>query len=118
MRSPHMLVMLALTLTLAGSTLRAAERSVQFGAKVFIAPMENGLDGFIAPEIIETKLPIAVVTDEKDADFALAGGSIKADDKWYHTVFGGKNKNEGNVRLLDVKNKQMVRAGEAGDRSL
>jgi hypothetical protein len=37
----------------------------------------------------------------------------------YHAVFGGgKDKNEGNVRLLSVKDKRMVWAGEAGDRSL
>jgi hypothetical protein len=80
--------------------------------------MENGLDGFLAPEIIKKKLPIVIVTDETAADFVLSGASLKADDHWYNTVFGGKDKNEGNVRLLDVKNKQMIWAGEAGDRSL
>ncbi len=95
-----------------------APRKVPAGAKVFISPMENGLDGFLAPELIKQKIPITVVTDEKDAEFVLAGASIKADDKWYHVIFGGKDKNEGNVRLLSVKDKQMVWAGEAGDRSL
>src|SRR5215467_1867472 len=92
--------------------------TVPNGSKVFIAPMDNGLDGFIAPEIVKKKIPVVVVTDEKDADYILSGASIKADDRWYNTVFGGKDKNEGNVRLLDVKNKQMVWAAEAGDRSL
>jgi hypothetical protein len=92
--------------------------TLPYGSKVFIAPMENGLDGFIAPEIVKNKLPITVVTEEKDADYVLAGASIKADDKWYHTVFGGKDKNEGNVKLLSVKDKRMVWAGEAGDRSM
>jgi hypothetical protein len=80
--------------------------------------MDGKLDGFIAPEIIKQKLPLSVVIDEKDADFVLAGASIKADDRWYNVVFGGKDKNEGNVRLLNVKSKTMVWAGEAGDRSL
>src|SRR5579864_9469032 len=84
------------------------------GAKLFIAPMEGNLDGFIASEIVKQKIPVTVVTDEKDADFVLAGASIKAHDKWYHVVFGGKDKNEGNVRLLSVKDKTMVWAGEAG----
>jgi hypothetical protein len=88
------------------------------GSKVYIAAMENGLDGFLAPEIIKKKLPIMIVTEEAAADYILSGASLKADDHWYNTVFGGKDKNEGNVRLLDVKNKQMVWAGEAGDRSL
>jgi hypothetical protein len=92
--------------------------SIPGGSKVFIAQMDNGLDGFIAPEMIKKKMPLIIVTDEKDADYVLSGASVKADDKWYNTVFGGKDKNEGNVRLLDVKNKRMVWAGEAGDRSL
>lgn len=109
-------LLLTLALCLAGST--QAQTKVALGSKVFISEMEGKLDGFIAPEIIKQKLPIKVVLEEKDADFVLAGASIKADDKWYHVAFGGKDKNEGNVRLLDVKGKTMVWAGEAGDRSL
>lgn len=99
----------------------AADRApsrVPAGAKVFIAPMEGNLNGFIAPEIIKKRVPLTIVTDEKDADYVLTGGSIKADDKWYNAAFGGKDKNEGNVQLLSVKDKQMVWAGEAGDRSM
>jgi hypothetical protein len=91
---------------------------VAAGSKLFIAPMEGSLNGFIAPEIIKKRVPMIVVTDEKDADFILTGASIRGDDKWYHTVFGGKDKNEGNVQLISVKDKQMVWAGEAGDRSM
>ena len=51
-------------------------------------------------------------------DFILTGASIKADDKWYNVVFGGKDKNEGNVQLISVTERTLVWAGEAGDRSL
>ena len=94
------------------------QSTVPAGSKVFIAPMEGKLDGFIAPEIIKKKVPLVVVTEERDAEYILTGASIKADDKWYHVIFGGKDKNEGNVRLISVKDHQMVWAGEAGDRSL
>ncbi len=96
----------------------SGQSKVPAGSKIFIAPMDGNLDGFIAPEIIKKKLPLVVVTEEKDAEYVLTGASIKADDKWYHTIFGGKDKNEGNVRLLSMKDHQMVWAGEAGDRSL
>src|SRR5262245_7059233 len=79
-------VLLTLLFTLASW---GAAQTIPDGAKVFIAPMENGLDGFIASEIIKRKLPITIVTDENGATYVLAGGSIKADDKWFHTVFGG-----------------------------
>jgi hypothetical protein len=75
---------------------------------MFIAPMENGLDGFIAAEVIKKKLPMSVVLQENDAHFVLTGASLKADDKCYNVVFGVKDKNEGNVRLLSVKNRQMI----------
>jgi hypothetical protein len=105
---------LLIPVLLIGATTQIAAR----GSKLFIAPMEGGLDGFIAAELFKKKIPMVVVTDENQADFILSGVSLKADDKWYNVVFGGKDKNEGNVRLLDVKTKQIVWAGEAGDRSL
>ena len=48
---------------------------------MFVVAMVDGLgnlNGFIVPEIIKKKLPLTVVTDEKDADFILTGGSVKA----------------------------------------
>lgn len=89
------------------------------GSRVFISEMDGHLDGFLAPEFQKQKIPLIVVTQERDADFVLAGASIKEDDHWYNVVFNrGKDKNEGNVRLLNVRTKTMVWAGEAGDRTL
>src|SRR5579864_511228 len=114
------LVTITFLFVLSGSICYARTNApvIPAGSKIFIAPMEGDLDGFIAAEIIKQKVPVAVVTDEKDADYILTGASIKADDHWYNAVWGGKDKNEGNVRLLDVKEKRMVWAGEAGDRHL
>lgn len=109
---------LALSLFSIIALAQKTEPKVPAGSKVFISKMENDLDGFITTEIIKKKLPITIVTDDTQADFILVGASIKGDDKWYHSVFGGKDKNEGNVRLLSSKDKTVVWAGEAGDRSL
>lgn len=111
-------ILLVCVLSVTVSVPALAQRSVAPGSKVFVAPMDGGLHGFIAAEIIKRKLPITIVTEEKNADFILTGASVKADDKWYHTIFGGKDKNEGNVQLVSVKDRTMVWAGEAGDRSL
>ena len=97
---------------------KEGEPKVPTGSKIFIAPMAGDLHPFIAAEIIKKKLPVVVVTEEADAEFILTGASIRGDDKWYHTVFGGKDKNEGSVQLINVKDKTLVWAGEAGDRSL
>jgi len=113
MKTADSLLLIALS-----ATISFAGDKVPNGSKIFISVMEGKLDGFIASEMIKQKVPVTVVLDDKEADFVLAGASIQADDKWYHVVFGGKDKNEGNVRLLDPKSKTMVWAGEAGDRSL
>jgi hypothetical protein len=106
----------ALILSLASA--RKKVEVVPGGSTVYIANMQGDLAGFIAAEVIKQKIPVVVVTDEKDAEFILTGGSIQEDSHWYNFAFGGKDRNEGNVRLLSVKDKTMVWAGEAGDRSL
>jgi hypothetical protein len=86
--------------------------------RLFISPMEGKLDGFIAAEVVKQALPVLVVLDDKDVDLVLVGQSLKEDDHWYNAIWGGKDKNEGNLRLIDVRSRSMVWAGEAGDRSL
>jgi hypothetical protein len=94
-----------------------AQSNVAAGAKVFITNMEGSLDGFIVAEILKQKVPVVVVTDEANADYILACGFMRG-DHWYNGVFGGEDRNEGGVKLMSVKDKAVVWAGEAGDRSL
>jgi hypothetical protein len=100
--------------------LKLSERhNIPPGSRVYVAPMDGKLEGFISAELVKKKLPIIVVIDEKDADFIITGASIKGDDKWYHSVFGtGKDKNEANIQVVSVKERAIIWAGEAGDRSL
>jgi hypothetical protein len=86
--------------------------------RLYISPMEGKLDGFIAAEIIKEHLPVHIVLDDKDVDLVLVGQSLKEDDHWYNAVWGGEDKNEGNLRLIDGRSRSLVWAGEAGDRSL
>jgi hypothetical protein len=88
------------------------------GGKVFIAPMQGNLDGFLSAEILKQKLPLMVVTDEKQADLVITGMNVKEDDHWYNAAWGGKDKNEGSIRLIQTQNKSIIWAGDAGDRSL
>lgn len=83
--------------------------------------MPDGFDGFISAEILKRKLPLVVVTDERAADFIITGSTNKGVHKWYDTVFGSgyeRDRNQGNMRVIRVKDRTVVWAGEAGDRSL
>src|SRR5215475_6361376 len=101
------LASLALTFTQAVAQNKSEKPSLD-GAKIFIEPMQGDLHPFIAAEIVKKKLPVVIVMERKNADYILAGSFIKGDD----------NKNQGNVQLLNVKDKTLVWAGEAGDRSM
>jgi hypothetical protein len=111
------LAILALTFTQAAAQNKSEKPSLA-GKKIFIAPMRGDLHPFIAAEIMKKKLPVVVVTEKRKAEYILAGSYIKGDDKWYHTAFGVTDKNDGSVQLINVKNKTLVWAGGAGDRSL
>src|SRR5215475_13828714 len=115
-----MLALLAL-LTLAFTQAVAQNKSEKpslDGAKIFIEPMQGDLHPFIAAEIVKKKLPVVVVTERKNADYILAGSFIKGEDKWNRTALGVTDRNQGSVQLLNVKDKTLVWAGEADDRSM
>jgi PDZ domain len=111
------LAILALAFTQGGAQNKVDPPSLS-GAKIFIEPMQGDLHPFIAAEIVEKKLPVVVVTERKNAEYILAGSFIKGDDKWNRTALGVTDKNQGSVQLLNVKDKTLVWAGEADDRSL
>lgn len=95
-----------------------AQVKVAAGSKIFVAPMDGGFNDLLATEIVKRKLPVSVVTDEDSADFIITGKVSKAGDKWYNSALGGKDQTEGSIRLVSVKDKQLVWVGEAGDKGV
>src|SRR5215471_8625312 len=111
-----LLALLPLAFTQAVAQNKAEPPSLA-GAKIFIEPMQGDLHPFIAAEIVKKKLPVVIVTERKDAEYILAGSFVKGDDKWNRTALGATDKDQGSVQLLNVKDKTLVWAGEANDRS-
>jgi hypothetical protein len=92
-----------------------------FNARFFVAPMDEGFDGLVSALMIEKKLPLSVVADENLADFIVIGGTNKGPHKWYDTVFGGgyeRDRNQGNIRVIRVRDKTVIWAAQKGDRSI
>ena len=111
------LALLALAFTQAVAQNKSEKPSLA-GKKIYIAPMKGNLHPFIAAEIVKQKLPVVIVTERSNADYILSGSFIKSDEKWHRTALGVTNKNQGSVQLLNVKDKTVVWAGEAGDQSM
>ena len=69
----HPLAVFVLCLALAGllEAQQPVSGSLPPGAKLYIAPMEWGLDRFVAAEIRRQGLPVQVVADPREADFVM-----------------------------------------------
>ena len=101
------------------STTLAEKHRIPDGSRLFISEMEGGLHTYIASEITKKKLPVVIVVEDIEADYVISGATLKGDDKWYQTVLGtAKDKNEGSIQVVSVKDRTLIWAGEAGDRSL
>jgi hypothetical protein len=84
---------------------------------IWIAPMEGQLDGFITAELVKQHVPVQVVTERSQAQYAIEGLAILEQDSkvYYHRA---TDLNVGNVRMVDIQRGTVLWAGEAGDRSL
>lgn len=95
---------------------------IEENSRLFISPMESNLNEFISAEIVKQKLPLVLVLAERDADYILTGLSQQTEVKWYDVIsgslVGGKDRLEASAKLVRVKDKTFVWAGESGDRSL
>lgn len=100
------------------SSAQITQQRIAAGSRIFVAPMEGNLHTFISAEIIKKRLPVSIVTDETAAEYIINGASLAGEDRWYHTVFGGRDRNEGSIQVVRVSDRTVVWAGEAGDRSL
>lgn len=100
----------------------AFAQSIESGASVYIAPMENGLEQFISAEIFKQKLPITITANEKSAQYALVGKSVDkgSNVKWYDVVWGTAGRHDtiqASFSLVRKTDKAIVWAANAGDRS-
>jgi len=74
----------------------------------------NGIDD-------RKETPCFNVADESLADFIVVGGTNKGTHKWYDTVFGSgyeRDRNQGSVRIIRVRDKTIIWGAQKGDRSL
>ncbi|MBX7147700.1 hypothetical protein K1X76_01325 [bacterium] len=104
------------------ASLRAQAGILEAGSKVFLAPMANGMDKFVAAEILKQKLPITITTDENQAQYVLTGSTVDkgSNHKWYDVMFGSagmRDSVQASFMLVRKADKSIVWAGNAGDRS-
>ena len=92
----------------------AQQSAMSCGETLFIAPMQQGLDGYIRAQLVNKRFPLMVTTVEQKADLIMSGDSQTFKSHWYNS--GTANKMTGNVTIADRSGK-VIWAGSAGDRS-
>jgi hypothetical protein len=112
MKKIFLLVALVVTQVPAFSQ-QAAE--LKCGQVLYIAPMPNGLDGYIQAALVKEHFPLALTTDKTKADLVMTGGSNQGESHWYNA--GAANTFTGNVTIADNSGR-IVWSGSAGDRNI
>jgi hypothetical protein len=69
------MVTAVLVLALPLAARQSGSNTMKAGAKVFIAPMEDGFDGYLKTAIQKKQVPVTVVDDKSQAEFEITGHS-------------------------------------------
>ncbi len=89
--------------------------------RIYVDKLPNDLDQYIRAEVVKQKTPFKIVLDETEADAILTGTADV--DKRVGTQITGRylglsDTATASVSLVSKDRKQLLWAGEAGDRSL
>lgn len=92
-----------------------AKKSIR-NAHIYITPMDSGLNDYLIAEITKQKLPLVIVTDDSQAEYIITGSSSKG-GKWYNNTMR-QDRNKGTIQIVNVSDKSVLWASQAGDRSV
>ena len=91
----------------------ASQVALKCSSKIYISPMENGLDGYIRARLVDQHVPLKIVMEKENADLIMIGTSQKYQDHWYAAT---QDRSSGVITITD-KGGNFVWSGSAGDRN-
>jgi hypothetical protein len=86
------------------------EDSLPNGARIFLAPMPNGFETYVAGGLEKKKVPVIVVIDRDKADYELSGVSDTDRAGWAKMLFlGSQQTNEtASIKIVNLKTGNVV----------
>lgn len=84
--------------------------SLPSGARIYIAPMPNGFETYVAAGIEKKKVPVLLVIDREKADYELSGVSDSDKAGWAKMLFlGSQQTNEtASIKIVNLKTGNVV----------
>jgi hypothetical protein len=110
------LIALVVLITFSGRGLLAAQASsLAAGAKVFIAPMEDGFEDYLKNALQKKKVPVVVVADRSSADFEISGHADSVKASTAKKLFMGSfhSDEQASIQVADLKSGEVVFAYSA-----
>jgi len=86
------------------------EEALPSGARIFLAPMPNGFETYVAAGLEKKKVPVVVVIDRDKADYELSGVSDTDRAGWAKMLFlGSQQTNEtASIKIVNLKTGNIV----------
>ena len=90
-------------------TLMSQER-IPTGARIYLAPMVNGFDNYVAAGLQQKKVPVVVVADRSKADYEITGVAETDKAGWAKMLFlGSQQTNEtASIKMVNLKTGTVV----------
>jgi hypothetical protein len=97
-------------LVASGSDTLISQETIPTGARVYIAPMPNGFDNYIAAGLQQKKVPVVMVADRSKADFEISGVAETDKAGWAKMLFMGvqQSNEQASVKMVNLKSGTIV----------
>lgn len=84
--------------------------SLPKGARIYVAPIQNGFETYITAGLDKKKVPVVVVADRSKADYELTGISDSDKAGWAKMLFlGSQQTNESaSIKIVNLKTGNVV----------
>jgi len=86
------------------------DETIPRGARVFVAPIENGFDNYIIAGLQKKKVPVVVVTDSSAADYEISGVSESEAAGWAKMLFLGSEQSSetASIKMVNLNTGRVV----------
>ena len=86
------------------------DESLPRGARLFVAPIQNGFETYIVAGLEKKKVPVVLIADRSKADYELSGVSESDKAGWAKMLFlGSQQTNESSsIKIVNLKTGNVV----------
>ncbi len=92
-----------------GKGVTQSTRSIDRGAKFYVAPMDRGFDAFLVAALVKKQVPIVIVNDRAKADYEITGVADSEKAGWAKTIFyAPQSKEQASIKVTEIKSGEIV----------